>query len=97
MDVIIMVEIKCFIDYLRCLVRDLTIAPLHEDDELQRLFAVKGVLKFCPDYTLSIDVSYTGSAPEIRMISLYRVLIPGEYRLVWGWKRDSGEEWGMWR
>lgn len=93
---IIMVEIKCFIDYLRCLVRDLTIAPLHEDDELHRLFAVKGVLNFCPAYTLSIDVNYAESAPEICMIALYRVLMPGEYKLVWAWKRDSGEEWGMW-
>lgn len=86
-----MVEIKCFIDYLRCLVRDLTIAPLHEDDELQRLFAVKGVLKFCPDYILSVDVDYTGSDPKIRWIALYHITTPCNYRLVWGWKRDIGE------
>lgn len=91
-----MVEIKCFVDYLRCLVRDLEIAPLHEDDELQRLFAVKGVLKFSKDYCMSIGVDYTGSEPRIRLIALYHVTIPGEYNLIWSWKRDIGEEWGTW-
>ena len=91
-----MVEIKCFIDYLRCLVKDLEIAPLHEDDELQRLFAVKGVLKFSQDYCMSIGVDYTVSEPKIRLIALYHVTVPGEYALIWSWKRDVGEEWGTW-
>lgn len=91
-----MVEIKCFVDYLRCLVRDLEIAPLHEEDELQRLFAVKGVLKFSRDYCMSIGVDYTGSKPKIRLIALYHVTVSGEYALIWSWKRDIGEEWGTW-
>lgn len=91
MDVIGMVGISCFVSYLRCLVRDLEIAPLHEEDELQRLFAVKGVLKFCPDYIMSVDVDYTGSDPKIRGIALYHVSAPYKCSLIWGWKRDIGE------
>lgn len=92
-----MVEIRCFISYLRCLVRDLKVAPLHEDDMMLRLFAIQSILKYSNDYCLSIGVDYTGTDPKVEMITLYSVTNLHKYTLIWGWKRESGEEWGVWR
>lgn len=91
MDVIGMVGISCFVSYLRCLVRDLEIAPLHEDDEMQRLFAVQGVLKFSGEYFMVVGLDYTGPDPKIDQISMYHIDTPYSNTLIWLWKRGIGE------